>query len=175
MLFDLINIIVVHLYMGFILIVISLSHAGPVLPQQPTNLMDIGTDAMSTLIRWMVPIIAYTPETYVVNYGTSMGSLAATSATCMVRSGSDFEAVNQVFLVALTGLVDSTTYFYQVVATNVQGSTSSDVQSFSTTVLRKLFIALPPLPNLNPNLIIAKLKYRQRNYSTQYYCYSRSA
>ena len=130
-LFDLISIIVVQLYKGF-----SLSHAGPVQPQQPTNLMDIGTGAMSTMIRWTVPIIAYNPETYVVNYGTSMSSLDMTSA--MVMSGSDFEAVNQVFSVALAGLVDSTTYFYQVVATNGQGSTSSDMQSFTTTILRKL-------------------------------------
>ena len=81
-------------------------------------------------------MIAYTPETYVVNYGTNMSSLNLISA--MVMSGSDFEAVNQVFSVALTGLVDTTTYFYQVVATNGQGSTSSDVQSFDTTILRKL-------------------------------------
>ena len=113
-----------------------MSHAGPVLPQQPTNLMDIGTGAMSTMIRWTVPIIAYTPETYVVNYGTSMSSLDLTSA--MVMSGSDFEAVNQVFSVALTGLVDTTTYFYQVVATNGQGSTSSDIHSFTTAILGKL-------------------------------------
>ena len=132
-LFDFINIIAVYLYKGFLL-----SHAGPVLPQQPTNLMDnaIGTGGMSIMIRWTVPIIAYTPENYVVNYGTSMGSLVMTSA--MVMSGSDFEAVNQVFSVTLTGLVDTTTYFYQVVATNGQGSTSSDIQSFTTTILRKL-------------------------------------
>ena len=65
-----------------------------------------------------------------------MGSLAVMSDP--VESGSDFEAVNQVFSVALTGLVDTTTYFYQVVATNGQGSTSSDVLSFTTTILRKL-------------------------------------
>ena len=64
-----------------------------------------------------------------------MGSLDMTSA--MVMGGSDFEAINQVFSVELTGLVDTTTYFYQVVATNGQGSTSSDIQSFTTTILRK--------------------------------------
>ena len=57
---------------------------------------------------------------------------------CMVPSGSNFVSVNQVFSVALTGLVDTTTYFYHVVATNGQGSTSSDVQTFNTTILRKL-------------------------------------
>ena len=115
-----------------------MSHAGPVLPQQPINLMDSDTRPLSTIIDWAVPIIAYTPETYVVNYGTSMSSLDMTSA--MVMSGSDFEAVNQVFSVALTGLVDTTIYFYQVVATNGQGSSSSDVRSFFTAILRKLWL-----------------------------------
>ena len=126
-----INIIVVHLYKGF-----RCPHTGPVQPQQPTNLMDIGTGAMSTMIQWTVPIIAYTPETYVMNYGISMHSLDLMSDP--VESGSNFEAVNQVFSVALTGLVDSTTYFYQMVVTNGQGSTSSDVQSFITIIVRKL-------------------------------------
>ena len=57
-----------------------------------------------------------------------------------VQSGSDFEAMDQVFSVELTGLVDTTTYFYQVVATNGQGSTPSDRESCNTTVLRKLWL-----------------------------------
>ena len=113
------------------------SHAGPALPQQPTNLMNVDTRVLSTMIQWTVPIIAYTPETYVVNYGTSMSSLNVMSDP--VQSGSDFEAVDQVFSVELTGLVDTTTYYYQVVATNGQGSTSSVIQSFTTTILRKLY------------------------------------
>ena len=117
--------------MGF-----TLSHAGPAPPQQPTNLVESNIRATSITIQWTVPIIAYTPETYVVNYGTSVSSLVMTSA--VVMSGNDFETVNQVFSVALTGLVATTTYYYQVVATNGQDSTSSDIQSFTTTILRKL-------------------------------------
>ena len=97
--------------------------------------MNVDTRAMSSMIQWTVPIIAYTPETYVVNYGTSMSSLDVMSNP--VQSGSAFEAVNQVFSVELTGLVYTTTYFYQVVAANGQGSTSSAIQSFTTTILHK--------------------------------------
>ena len=118
--------------MGF-----TLSYVGPAPPQQPTNLTNIDTRAMSSMIQWTVPIIAYTPETYVVNYGTSMSSLDVTNDP--VESGSDFEAVDQVFTVELTGLVDTTTYYYQVVATNEQGSASSVIQNLTTTILRKLW------------------------------------
>ena len=47
-----------------------------------------------------------------------------------VQSGTDFESENQTFSVDLTGLVDNTTYSYQVVATNSVGSTTSAPQSF---------------------------------------------
>ena len=119
--------------MGF-----TLFHTGSAPPERPTNLMNIDTRAMSSMIQWTVPIIAYTPETYVVNYGTSMSSLNMMSNPA--QNGSDFEAVDQVFSVELTGLVDSTTYFYRVVATNGQGSTSSVIESFTTTILRKLWL-----------------------------------
>ena len=100
--------------------------------------MNVDTSLISAMIQWTVPIIAYTPETYVVNYGTSMSLLNVMSNP--VQSGSDFEAVNQVFSVELTGLVDTTTYFYQVVAANGQGSTSSDRERFNTSILRKLWL-----------------------------------
>ena len=116
----------------------TLSHAGPAPPQQPTNLMNVDIRATSSMIQWTVPIISYTPETYVVNYETSMNQLNVMSNP--VQSGSDFEAVDQMFSVELTGLVDTMIYFYQVVATNVQGSTSSVIESFTTTILRKLWL-----------------------------------
>ena len=48
-----------------------------------------------------------------------------------VQSGTDFESENQIFSVDLTGLVDNTTYSYQVVATNSVGSTTSAPQSLT--------------------------------------------
>ena len=57
----------------------------------------------------------------------------------MVQSEDDFETMNQVFSVEVTELIDTTTYYYQVVASNGQGSTSSVIQSFRTTILRKVY------------------------------------
>ena len=72
-----------------------------------------------------------------VMFGTDMASPNMMSDP--IPGGSDFELVDQVLSGQLTGLTDTTTYHYQVVATNGQDSTSSDIQSFTTTILRKLY------------------------------------
>ena len=75
-----------------------------------------------------------------VMFGTDMASLDMMSDP--IPGGSDFELEDQVLSGQLTGLTDTTTYHYQVVATNIlpggQGTTSSIIQSFTTT-LRKLY------------------------------------
>ena len=116
---------------------ILLFHAGPASPEAPMNLMITSSSSDRVTIQWTVSVIAYTPETYVVMFGLSMSSLSMSSP--MVQSGDDFETSNQVFSVEVTGLSDTTTYHYQVVATNGQASTTSGIQSFNTTVLRKLY------------------------------------
>ena len=102
---------------------------------EPTNLMNVSTAAFSTIIRWTVPNIAFTPETYVVNYGVSPGPLSLMSDE--MQSGSDFVTENRMFSVQLTELQDSTTYLYHVMATNAFGTTLSMTQSFTTTLLCK--------------------------------------
>ena len=87
-------------------------------------------------IQWTVSRIAYTPETYIVHFGTSPGSLS--SFNQQRQNGDNFTATNLPFSVELTGLSAGTTYYYQVVAVNSVGSTASDEQSFTTTELRKL-------------------------------------
>ena len=69
-----------------------------------------------------------------------MGSLDMMSDP--IPGGSDFELEDQVLSGQLTGLTDTTTYHYQVVATNGQGTTSSTIQSFFTAILRKLYRVL---------------------------------
>ena len=104
-------------------------HTGPVAPERPTNLMDISTSFDSATIQWTVPQIAFTPETYVVHYGTNMGSPNVMSDP--VESGDDFEAENQVYSVPITGL-EAVTDYYMVVSTSTGGTTNSDVESFTT-------------------------------------------
>ena len=99
---------------------------------QPTNVRVITTSATTAVVLWTVPLIAYTPETYVVSYST--GSL--TRQVLMsdpVESGADFDAVNQTFSVELTGLEPNTTYNYQVITENTVATTTSELQNFITT------------------------------------------
>ena len=90
-----------------------------------TNVQD-----SSALIQWTVSSIAYTPETYVVEYGTSQDSLDMTSDP--THSGEDITVVNQMYSVLLSSLEPVTQYYYQVVANNTARSRSSNLLSFRT-------------------------------------------
>ena len=105
---------------------------GPASPMQPTDLRVISTDATTATVQWTVPLIAYTPETYVVSYST--GSL--TRQVLMsdpVESGVDFDAVNQTFSVELTRLTPNTTFNYQVISSNIIGTNTSETKTLTTT------------------------------------------
>ena len=85
----------------------------------------------SVLIQWTVSSIAYTPETYVVEYGTSQDSLNMTSDP--THSGEDITMANVTFSVTLSDLRENTTYYVHIVATNTADrSTTSSVQRFTT-------------------------------------------
>ena len=93
----------------------------------------VGTETISDSsahIQWTVSSIAYTPETYVVEYGTSQDSLDMTSDPS--HSGGDIIVVNQMYSVQLSSLEPDTQYYYQVVATNTALSRSSNLLSFRT-------------------------------------------
>ena len=123
---------------------IGTPHTGPVAPVKPTNLMDISTSFDSATIQWTVPLIAFTPETYVVHYGTNMGSLNVMSDP--VESGDDFEEENTLFTVQLNGLHPGTMYYCQVSATNSNASTLSDIELFQTGDQRKFYTRSNSLP-----------------------------
>ena len=50
-----------------------------------------------------------------------------------VESGADFDTVNQMFSVELTGLKPNTAYNYQVISSNTEDTITSDSQSLNTT------------------------------------------
>ena len=88
----------------------------------------------STTIQFTVSSLTYDPETYIVQYGTSIGNLNRTSS--METSGTDLDRTNFTLAIILMNLVPSTEYFYRVVATNSGGSTetpSGPPLSFTTT------------------------------------------
>ena len=88
----------------------------------------------STTIQFTVSSLTYDPETYIVQYGTSMGNLNQMSS--METSGTDLDRTSFTLTIALMNLVPSTEYFYRVVATNSDSSTetpSGQPLSFTTT------------------------------------------
>ena len=99
---------------------------------QPTNVRAISTDATTAVVLWTVLTIAYTPETYVVSYSTG-GLKRQVLMSDPVESGADFDAVNQMFSVELTGLEPNTAYNYQVISTNTEDTITSESQSLNTT------------------------------------------
>ena len=91
--------------------------------------MDVKSD--SVIIQWTVPYIFYSPETYVVQYGTSRDSLIHNS------SSTDSEEEVMTYSVELSGLRDNTAYYVQVLATNTaQRSNRSTVHTFTTLPLQ---------------------------------------
>ena len=93
-----------------------------------TNVQD-----SSALIQWTVSSIAYTPETYVVEYGTSQNSLDMTSDP--THSGEDITIASVTYSVTLSDLRENTTYYIHIVATNTAGrSNTSSVERFMTSL-----------------------------------------
>ena len=84
----------------------------------------------SVTVQWIVTMVAYTPETYVVQYGTSSDSLRNRSDE--LPGQMDFTARDQEYSVQLNELIPNTTYYYKVIAKNTRGSTSSIVGNFTT-------------------------------------------
>lgn len=99
-------------------------------PVQPIDIVHTTLTSDLAVIQWLVPEVAYTPETYNVIYGTDRTSLNYTSET--VIGATDTTALNQVYSVTLRNLHSNTTYYYQVVATNNIGVNSSLISELST-------------------------------------------
>ena len=98
--------------------------------------MNINTRHDRATLQWSVSYIAYTPETYTVNYGLATDSLGM-SANAAQR-GNNFNIPSQPFMFSavLTGLSPGWTYYYRVEARNSVGPTPSVVQQFTSAELR---------------------------------------
>jgi len=66
--------------------------------------------------------------TSVINYGTSAGVL-----TSQITGGNTSGGLDTTTFGVITGLNSGTTYYYQIVATNSAGSTTSTIRSFTQT------------------------------------------
>ena len=108
---------------------LSSTHSEPVDPVAPEDIVFREVESESVVIQWTVAYISYSPETYVVQYGTSRETLVHNSS----RRAS--EVGTTTYSVPLSGLRDNTTYYVQVLATNTAlRSSRSSVESFTTLV-----------------------------------------
>ena len=89
----------------------------------------IGTE--SATICLFVPIIAFTPESYVVHYGTSNETIDSTSRPVEIANFTD---KNFKLSIVLSDLMPKTLYFYLVNASNTQGFASSQIEMFTTKI-----------------------------------------
>ena len=78
--------------------------------------------------------ISYSPEHYVVLYGTDENNL--TQNTSSIHSGDDIDINNMNYSVILNDLKDETIYYVQVLAINTANKTKrSMIESFKTEPL----------------------------------------
>lgn len=103
----------VYYAINSIILILSLGASAPV---KPMDIVHTTVTADHAIIEWLIPVIAYTPETYIVNYGPDEAQLNFTSDT--VIGTRDITARNQIYSTTISDLQSNTTYYYQVVAEN---------------------------------------------------------
>ena len=113
-----------------------LSSADPRSPVTPESLTVSAVSSTSATIGWTVPSIAYTPETYVVEYGTNQDRLDMSSDP--QYSGPNINIGSRTYSVQLNGLSAGTLYQYQVVASNSKQTSLSVAGKFTSIPLGML-------------------------------------
>ena len=103
--------------------------AGPSNPAVPIGL-SANFSSNVIVIMWIIPLITYDPEMYVVQYGPSVSNLNLSSSLVFINSS--IRSTNLVGRVELADLMVNTIYFYRVIARNSAGTTSSAIASFTT-------------------------------------------
>ena len=83
----------------------------------------------SAVISWTISYVAFTFEQYRVNYGLNSTALSMMSD---VVYGVGMDAVNATYSVTLSALDPLTTYYFQVVASNSESSSTSAIMTFTS-------------------------------------------
>ena len=97
----------------------------------------VATSVISTVgattanISFIIPNIAYTPESYTIRYTGE--TFQTTQATSMLRMSSDnISMTNEKYMFTLRGLEEANTYSFTVDSTNCNGTTSTAAMNFTT-------------------------------------------
>ena len=105
--------------------------SGASAPVKPMDTVHTTVTADYAVIEWLIPAIAYTPETYTVHYGPDEVQLNFTSD--IVIGTRDITAKNQIYSTTVLDLQSNTTYYYQVVARNSVGFNKSRIAQLVTS------------------------------------------
>ena len=101
--------------------------------QLPYSAQDIRVvSLMNTIatISFTIPSIAYTPETYTIQYiGLDLQNMLKSSKS---EQSPNITATNMKYQITLTDLEEANTYNFTVVSTNCIGNSSSQTMSFTT-------------------------------------------
>ena len=89
------------------------------------------------LISWIVTTIAYTAESYYIEYGQSNDSL--TMMSDVVNGSTNLTSINLILSANITGLHPFTRYYYRLVASNSFATSQTAVQIFQTSEAGKWF------------------------------------
>ncbi len=124
----------IHVHVSTIVALILLI-TGPALPVTPKLLPSISMST-SVTIRWEVPQVAYTPETFIITYGINGDTQTTYSVNGGMSEGLDDESfltsINASYQQIITDLSTATSYWYQINSTNSFGNTVTVVDIFTT-------------------------------------------
>lgn len=105
-------------------------------PLTPVDITVNSVNSNTVLIEWTVRRTPFGFETYNVEYGLTSDSLDMQSD---ITAGSlDSTLQNETYSVLIQDLQPFTTYHYRMVAKNLAGETTSDVDNFTTRKLTEL-------------------------------------
>ena len=93
--------------------------------------MVVATSFEVAIINWTVSTVAYTPETFHIEY-TKEGSMDREITDTVAMDMINFSAVNVAYSYILEGLEANSTYYFQVIATNSEGVMPSQDLVFTT-------------------------------------------
>ena len=106
-------------------------------PSRPVGVAVSQITSSGFVLQWTVESIAYTPETYVVEYSTTSDYL--NPAVESVASGEDIGVVDKTYIIELKGLVPGTKYHFVVVAINSARITKTEPLFIYTKETGKIF------------------------------------
>ena len=116
-------------------VIMFLPFPGSQTPNPVTDITELSVTHIGILLHFTVTSLAFTPETYRMQYGLQSDNLDMTSP--FTATLNDFDANNRQLIIGAAGLVPNTTYYYRIQATNTVGTTNSAVLSVTTLPARE--------------------------------------